>query len=208
MAERTAKRRSFVEERLGRLERPGASARVTLADLTLRQRLGVKGSGAIGWMKRHAVTIPENDNMAVAHGAAMLVARLSPSEALLLETGGGKVMERLAATLPPHGDGGAYPVPRMDTHAWFRLGGPDAPKLFAKICGVDLRPEKFPNLCVAQTFAARLAVIIVRQNTKNEAQFHVLTDSASALYLWDCIVDAMAEFGGVVEADTDPRGGD
>jgi len=208
MAERIAKRRSFVEARLGRLERPGASASVTLSDLSLRQRLGVKGSGAIGWMKRQAVTIPENDNMAVAHGAAMLVARLSPTEALLLETGGGKVMERLAATLPPHGDGGAYPVPRMDTHAWFRLGGPDAPKLFAKLCAVDLRPEKFPNFHVAQTIAARLGVIIIRQNFKNEPQFHVLMDSASALYLWDCIVDAMAEFGGVVEADTDLRGGD
>lgn len=208
MTARTPKRRSFVEERLGRLEHPGASPRVTLADLSLRQRMGVKGSGAIGWMKRQAVTVPENDNMAVAHGAAMLVARLSPSEALLLETRGAKVMERLAASLPPHGDGGAYPVPRMDTHAWFRLGGPDTPKLFAKLCAVDLRAEKFPNLCVAQTIAARLPVIIIRQNFKNEAQYHVLTDSASALYLWDCIVDAMEEFGGVVEADSDPRSGD
>ncbi|MEJ2120133.1 MAG: sarcosine oxidase [Alphaproteobacteria bacterium] len=209
MAEqRTAKRRSFVEQRLGRLEHPGASARVGLADVSLRPRLGVKGIGTIGWMKRHAVTVPENDNLAVAHGAAMLVARLSPSEALLLDTGGGKVMERLAASLPPHGDGGAYPVPRMDTHGWFRLGGPDAPHLFAKLCAVDLRPEKFPNFSVAQTIAARLPVIIIRQNIKNAPHFHVLMDSASALYLWDCIVDAMAEFGGVVEADTDPRGDD
>jgi sarcosine oxidase subunit gamma len=26
--------------------------------------------------------------------------------------------------------------------------------------------------------------------------YHVLADSASAPYLWDCLIDAMAEFGG------------
>jgi len=201
MVDWTAERRSFVEDRLGGMERPGAAAGVALADLSLRPRLGVKGSGAIGWMKRQAVTVPTQDNTAVAHGAAMLVARLSPGEALLLDNRGGKVMERLAASLPPQGDGGAYPVPRMDTHAWFRLGGPDAPRLFAKLCAVDLRPEKFPNLSVAQTMAARLPVIVIRQNLKNDPHFHVLMDSASALYFWDCIVDAMAEFAGVVESD-------
>jgi len=205
MVDWSAERRSFVEDRLGGMDRPGASARLTLADLSLRPRLGVKGSGAIGWMKRQAVTVPENDNTAVAHGAAMLVARLSPSEALLLDTRGGKVMERLAASLPPHGDGGAYPVPRMDTHAWFHLGGPDAPSLFAKLCAVDLRPEKFPNLSVAQTIAAHLPVIIIRQNVQNAPHFHVLMDSASALYLWDCIVDAMTEFGGVVVAESEAK---
>jgi sarcosine oxidase subunit gamma len=205
MVDWSATRRSFVEDRLGGMQKRAGAPRLTLADLSLRPRLGVKGSGAIGWMKRQAVTVPQKDNTAVAHGAAMLVARLSPSEALLLDRRGGKVMERLAASLPPQGDAGAYPVPRMDTHAWFRLGGPDAAHLFAKLCAVDLRPEKFPNLSVAQTIAARLPVIIIRQDLSNAPYFHLLADSASALYLWDCIVDAMAEFGGIVEPDGEAR---
>ena len=41
---------------------------------------------------------------------------------------------------------------------------------------------------------------------QNAPHFHVLMDSASALYLWDCIVDAMTEFGGVVVADSEAKG--
>jgi len=57
----------------------------------------------------------------------------------------------------------------------------------------------------ASAIAARLPVIIIRQNVQNAPHFHVLMDSASALYLWDCIVDAMTEFGGVVVTDSETK---
>ena len=124
----------------------------------------------------------------------------------MLDMRDGKVLERIAASLPPKGNSGAYPVPRMDTHAWFRLDGPDAPTLFSKLCAVDLRPARFANLTVAQTVAARVSVIVIRQDVRNAPCYHVLTDSASALYFWDCLVDAMTEFGGAVVADDDRKG--
>ena len=48
---------------------------------------------------------------------------------------------------------------------------------------------------MAQTQAVRLSVIVVRDDTPLAA-WHLLADSASADYVWTCLVDAMQEFGG------------
>jgi sarcosine oxidase subunit gamma len=51
---------------------------------------------------------------------------------------------------------------------------------------------------VAQTSVARVTAIIIRRDVESSLAFHVLADSASAYYLWDFLLDAMNEFGGVV----------
>ena len=40
--------------------------------------------------------------------------------------------------------------------------------------------------------------IVIRADLGATPGFHVLADSASAEYLWGCIVDAMEEFGGAL----------
>jgi sarcosine oxidase subunit gamma len=87
-------------------------------------------------------------------------------------------------------------VPRASSHCWFRITGSAAPSLFAKICGVDLRPHKFADLAIAQTSVVRLTGIIIRDDLAGAPAFHLLADSASGEYVWDCVLDAMAEFGG------------
>ena len=67
--------------------------------------------------------------------------------------------------------------------------------MLAKLCGIDFRTDRFAPLQVAQTQAARLSVIIIRDDTALPA-WHLLADSASADYVWTCLVDAMQEFGG------------
>ena len=74
--------------------------------------------------------------------------------------------------------------------------GERAPATFAKLCGVDLRPDRFAPLRVAQTQAMRLSVIVIRDDGERPPAWHLLLDSASAEYAWDCLLDAMAEFGG------------
>jgi sarcosine oxidase subunit gamma len=92
-----------------------------------------------------------------------------------------------------------FQVPRRDSHAWLHLSGPQVPALFAKICGVDLRPKAFADLAIAQTSVARLSAIVIRDDRGGSTpQFHLLADSASAIYLWDSLVDAMAEFAGSI----------
>ena len=68
--------------------------------------------------------------------------------------------------------------------------------LFLKICAVDLRPHKFADLSIAQTSVARLSAIVIRDDRGGTLGYHLLADSASAAYLWDCLIDAMAEFDG------------
>ena len=64
--------------------------------------------------------------------------------------------------------------------------------MLAKLCAIDLRVDRFAPLQVAQTQAARLSVILVRDGTDPPA-WHVLADSSCADYLWDSLVDAMQE---------------
>lgn len=68
--------------------------------------------------------------------------------------------------------------------------------MMAKLCAVDLRPHRFTDLCAAQTSVARLNSIVLRADTANQLTYHLLADSASAVYLLACLIDSAAEFGG------------
>ena len=89
-------------------------------------------------------------------------------------------------------------MPRWDSHCWFAVAGADAPRMFAKLCGVDFAAESFPDGTVAQTSVARLSAIVIRNDIGNAVTFSLLAESASAEYLWDCLIDAMGEFAGVI----------
>ena len=38
--------------------------------------------------------------------------------------------------------------------------------------------------------------ILIRSDLNDELAFYILTDTPSAVYLWDCIEDAIKEFNG------------
>ena len=57
-------------------------------------------------------------------------------------------------------------------------------------------------LQVAQTSIARLNAIVIRDDVADIRAFHLLADTASAGYWWDCLLDAGAEHDmGVVGLD-------
>jgi sarcosine oxidase subunit gamma len=91
---------------------------------------------------------------------------------------------------------GCYLVPRQDSHFRFMVTGRHAASAFAKICGVDLRPNTFEDLAIAQTSIAKSTAMVIRDDVGGTPAYHLLGDSASAGYMWDCLLDAMAEFGG------------
>jgi sarcosine oxidase subunit gamma len=195
-------RRSFVQRRLP----AAASARITggtglmLADLSLVPRWGVKGRDAFAWLAGQGASVPARDNSAERQRDGSLIARLSPGEALALASppGGQSGLQAAIEALPPEGLGACYPVPRWDSHCWFAVAGADAPRTFAKLCAVDLAVESFPVGSVAQTSVARLSAIVIRGNINGAITFSLLADSAGAEYLWDCLIDAMDEFSGVI----------
>jgi sarcosine oxidase subunit gamma len=183
--------------------------RLGLADLSPLPRLGVKGAGTADWLAGQGLRIPGESNQAVRQASGVLAARLAPAELLLLgdlsgnPQGDPAPLDALEAAwrAEPHSPVPAerprgYLLPRRHSHFWFLVSGERAPAMFAKVCGIDLRPGKFADGRIAQTSLARMNAVIIRDDREGCLAYHVLGDSASAAYLWDCLVDAMAEFDG------------
>ena len=166
-------------------------------DLSPLPRTGFKGDGVAGWLAAQGFEIGAASNRAYPQAGGALAVRLAPDEVLVLEglAGGAGICARLdAAWAPVAGD--FWPVPRRDGTFWFLVTGEHAATVFAKVCGVDLRPAKFPNHAVAQTSVARMSAIVLRDDLGAVPAFHLLGDSASARYMWRCLADAADEFGG------------
>lgn len=208
----TDPRRSFITHRAvaARSERAekNAAIRLRLCDLSLLPRWGVKGRGALAWLGAVAARVPSADNRAERQPDGPLIARLSPGEALILSPLSGRETTFAAAldTLPSEGREGCYPAPRRDSHCWFAVTGADAPQFFAKLCAVDLAADRFADGSIAQTSVARLSAIVIRHDLGGPVSFFLLAESASAQYLWDCLLDAMQEFSGRVVAAAEIAG--
>ncbi|WP_051333470.1 hypothetical protein [Aliagarivorans marinus] len=91
-----------------------------------------------------------------------------------------------------------YPLPCQDSDALFALAGGDAITCMAKVCGVDLRDAAFPSGSIAQTSVAKVNASVVKTVLDGQQFLYILCSQASAQYLWESLVDAMAEFGGEV----------
>jgi sarcosine oxidase subunit gamma len=187
---------SAVVERIDEGEAPLALA---TADLSPLPRVGFKGPGTLPAMGACGVRIEAAPNRAFrqADGSACLV--LGPGEVLLLgalERDSAPRFAELERNWSIEDANRIYPMPRRDSHVWFAVAGTAAPEMFAKLCGVDLRLNKFVDLAIAQTSVARLNAIIVRIDRDIVPVFHLLADSTAAAYLLDCLLDAAEEFGG------------
>jgi sarcosine oxidase subunit gamma len=171
---------------------------LALCDLSPLARLGFKGRGTMAWLAAQGITVPDADNASRRLDDRVRIARLAPGEALLLGdlAGTSDLCARLAAAWSPDPDPGTYPVPRADTNCWFAISGARAAEMMAKLCGVDLRPHRFAPGAIAQTSVARLNAIVIRSDRGEVLAYHLLTDSASACYMWASVLDAMAEFDG------------
>lgn len=183
-----------------------SARRLGLADLSVMPHAGFKGRGTAEWLTAQGLDIGADSNKAYAQAGGELAARLAPTEIFLLDSlaGSGALMQRLnaawkwAETAPRPSQG--YPLPRQDSHGWFMLTGEFVPEMFSKMCGVDLRRDRFADGAIAQTSLAKMSAIIIRADRKAKdgrvnAAYHVLADLASAEYLWSCLMDAGAEFG-------------
>ena len=91
---------------------------------------------------------------------------------------------------------GCFRVARDETSCWLLLTGAHAASMLAKVCAVDLRPQAFAPDSIAQTNVARLNVIVIRGDIGDVPAFDLITDVASAVYLWGALLDAMAEYDG------------
>jgi sarcosine oxidase subunit gamma len=173
-----------------------------IADLSVLPRTGFKGVGTVEWLTSQGLAIGPDSNRAYPQPGGELAARLAPTEIFLIDSlaATGELIRRLNAAWTWGSDKPrtlvGYPMPRSESHAWFMVTGKHAPAMFAKICGVDLRPHRFAGGAIAQTSVAKMSAIVIRADLAGTPAFHLLADSASAEYLWTCVLDAMAEFDG------------
>ena len=95
------------------------------------------------------MTVGPESNRGYRQPAGEVALRLAPTEIFLIDslTATGVFIDKLnqawswGAERPRKLIG--YPMPRADSHGWFALSGKRAPEMFAKICGIDLRLDKF-----------------------------------------------------------------
>lgn len=173
-----------------------------LADLSVLPRTGFKGTGTVEWLTSQGLKIGADSNIAHRQSGGELAARLAPTEIFLVDdlAATGRLIAQLngawawTAERPRKLIG--YPMPRAESHAWFAVTGEKSPAMFAKICGVDLRPKHFAVGRIAQTSLAKMSGIVIRADLGRTPAYYVLADSASAEYLWGCLMDAMEEFSG------------
>jgi len=169
-----------------------------LCDLSALPRTGFKGWNMAAWLTGQGAEMVEASNQVTPQADGTRIARLAPGEALLLGDyrGSGPLIEKTDAAWSMETADGCFHVPRADTNFWLALTGSYTLALFAKICAVDLRPEAAPVHRVVQTNVARLNAIIIRSTIAEVPVFDLLSDVASAVYLWHALLDAMREFSG------------
>ena len=142
----------------------------------------------------------DRNNRAYRQPDGALAARMAPGEALLFGDVADEsdLCERLADAASIDEEVEAFPVPWGDGYFRFLVSGERAADMFAKVCGVDLRTDRFPPLDIARTSMARTSVAVVRDDLGDTPAYHVLGDVASASYLLACLRDAMEEFDGAL----------
>jgi sarcosine oxidase, subunit gamma len=174
------------------------SGGIAIVDLSPLPRLGFKGRGTIPAMQSRGITVEATPNRAFRQPDGGLCLVLAPGEVILLSNfaGDGERLAQLESGWRIEDEERTYPLPRRDSHAWLAVAGQAAPEMFAKLCAIDLRRDKFPDLAIAQTSIAKMSAILTRGDIGADPVFHLLVDSAAALYFCDCLLDASDEFGG------------
>ena len=174
------------------------SGGIAIVDLSPLPRLGFKGRGTIPAMQSRGITVEATPNRAFRQPDGGLCLVLAPGEVILLSNlaGDGERLAQLESGWRIEDEERTYPLPRRDSHAWLAVAGQAAPEMFAKLCAIDLRRDKFPDLAIAQTSIAKMSAILTRGDIGADPVFHLLVDSAAALYFCDCLLDAADEFGG------------
>ena len=171
-----------------------------LIDLSPLPRIGFKGADTLAWARGRGLAIPEENNRAQMQADGSLITRLTNNEILIIENlkQPGSVCAALEQACLSDAPANCHPVPRGYSHAWLLVGGRDASAMFAKLCALNLHPDKFSNGNAAQVIVARISAIVIRGDIDGGATpaFHLLTDNASADYLWRCLKDAAQEFNG------------
>jgi sarcosine oxidase subunit gamma len=171
---------------------------LAIFDLTGVSRLGFKGVDTSSWLSNQNISLPERPNEACISREGLTVARLSDHEYLMLDpvASENSKLRKLRNNLSMNIGIRSYLLERADSHGCFALTGSLAAQVLSKVCAVDMRPHKFDQFNVAQTFLARVNSIVIRLDQGDTLCFFILADLSTNEFLWEGLLDAMQEFCG------------
>lgn len=183
------------------IEEHSQAQTLAICDLSTLPRIGFKGAGAPSWVEAQKLNLPAMANTTVLQGSGSLVAKLSDQEILVLSDIFAQSkdvfhLSEQAKIYHKNYDKQVYSLPRDDSHCWLAVSGTLASEMFSKICGVDLRTHKFSHSHIAQTSVAKTNAVVIRNDLGRTPAFYVLSDISGVEFLWDCLLDAMQEYGG------------
>ncbi len=180
---------------------------LAICDLSGLPRVGIKGRDTIDWLRSLGFGCDDIPNQTHYQANGTVLAVLSPNEAALLSplTAPNLTLMDLVDKCSLDNETRCYPVPRADMNFEFLVSGQHAAEMFSKVCGINLRPSTFPANCLAQTSVASVHAIVLRADVGKNLAYRILGDSTSAEYIWDCLTDAMSEYGGTAVGFSDVR---
>lgn len=170
--------------------------RLTLTDLTARPRFGIKGPGSARWLEAHGLPLPPINRVARPSGMRLL--RLGTEDFLAVDDRVGNAVAKLTDAWQAAEDARGYWSWREESWSWMRLSGPLTEPVMARLCALDLRPDRFAADAIAQTRVAHFEATLVR----GEGGFDIFFDIASTAYF----IRAVAMVAKLAASDTTTRG--
>jgi len=170
-----------------------SAAALRLSDQSPLAKVLVKADAHGAFTARHATPFGRADLLA----GGVLQVGSDPGSWLLIGPPGSAtaiISEQRSAV----GDVGELVTVIDLTHgrALMRLSGSDSVALLAKLCAIDLSDAITPNHSAFRSSVAKLATDVVRHDLADGTRSYLMhCERSSGQHLFDCVLDAGAEFG-------------
>jgi len=112
-----------------------------------------------------------------------------------------------AAQLDPTGSELVTVVDVTHAGVLFRLSGAEADRVLAKVCSIDLSDGVTPPGRAFRSSVARMASLVVRDDTEGVRSYLIHSDRSAGQYLFDTLVGVGAELGLEVDGFPSAEGG-
>lgn len=165
-----------------------------LVDLSVLPRFGIRGPGAEAVLTANSLPVPGPNSMQTT-SEGLTVLRLGNTEFWLVALPGSAAIGKMDSLQSAMQGERCYPIYCQDSHAWFALAGDEIAEVMAKLCAVDLRPQSFAADQIVMSSVGRINSIVCNHQAE-QPWFSIFSDSASAAYLWNVLLDAIDEFDG------------
>ena len=166
-----------------------AARELALCDLSALPKLGLKGAGAEGWLRRHEIEMPPAtyDTARLPDGG--LIARLGGADFFLEGGPSDGVLPRLAAV-----PADVYRVERQD--ATFLLSGARALRVLARLSSIDFATA--PPRRLVLTGAGGVNCGVLPDVGGGVPVYRTWVDFTYAASFWESVVEIAEELGGRV----------